>query len=211
MTRDLGSGKLLRAAFLFAVFLMSASGQSLAGLAPIEKASRQWKIYIITHTHADIGYTDLIPEVERVWCQGIDQAISASEKGLKWTLEGSLLFDVYRRYRKPQKVERLVNLVREKKIEIASLYTNMEQEFAGPEELVRPTFYATTGFAENSTSNRERQSSRILQGSPGVFPGHFRGRAHGISYFLPEVIRNSSVNQNCRTSSIGEALTAASC
>lgn len=103
---------------------------------------RQWKIYVITHTHADIGYTDLIPEVERVWCQGMDMAISAAAKGLKWTLEGSLLFDTYTRHRKPERVAELVRLIREGKIEVASLYTNIEQENAGPEELIRANYYA---------------------------------------------------------------------
>ena len=73
----------------------------LPGHAADRQWSRDWKIYVITHTHADIGYTDLIPEVQRVWCQGIDQAIAAADKGLKWTLEGSLLVDVYRQHRTP--------------------------------------------------------------------------------------------------------------
>jgi alpha-mannosidase len=103
---------------------------------------REWKIYVITHTHADIGYTELIPEVERGWRQGIDQAVAAAAKGLKWTLEGSLLFDDYQRHRSPEKVRPLVRLIREGKIEVASLYTNIEQENTGPEELVRSTFFA---------------------------------------------------------------------
>lgn len=119
---------------------LCAAAAMAAPAAP--KASRDWKIYVITHTHADIGYTDLIPEVERIWCQGMDQAIAAAGAGLKWTLEGSLLLDVYRRHRTPEKVDRLVRLIKEGKIEIASLYTNIEQENTGPEELVRSTFYA---------------------------------------------------------------------
>ena len=65
---------------------------------------REWKIYVITHTHAGIGYTGLIPEVERVWCQGMDLAVDAARKGLKWTLERSPLFDAYSRHRKPERV-----------------------------------------------------------------------------------------------------------
>jgi hypothetical protein len=72
----------------------------------------------------------------------MDQAIIAAGKGLKWTLEGSLLFDVYTRHRTPEKVAQLVQLIKEEKIEIASLYTNIEQENTGPEELVRSTFFA---------------------------------------------------------------------
>jgi hypothetical protein len=121
-----------RIVVLFALYAVSALwGQS-----------REWKIYVISHTHADIGFTDLIPEVERVWCQGMDQAVAATEKGLKWTLEGSLLVDVYRRHRTPDKVAQLMRLAREGKIELASLYTNIEQENAAPEELVRSTFYS---------------------------------------------------------------------
>lgn len=122
--------------------LVSLSLLALIATAAPDKPARQWKIYVITHTHADIGYTDLIPEVERVWCQGMDMAVSAAQKGLKWTLEGSLLFDAYSRNRKPERVAELVNLIRQGKIEVASLYTNIEQENAGPEELIRANYYA---------------------------------------------------------------------
>jgi hypothetical protein len=124
------------------LLLCAALAVGAAAQPPAKKWSRDWKIYIITHTHADIGYTDLIPEVERVWAQGMDMAVAASEKGLKWTLEGSLLFDAYARHRKPEKVRQLVDLVRKGSIEIASLYTNIEQENAGPEELIRASYYA---------------------------------------------------------------------
>ncbi len=130
----------------FALFLFLCT---LAQPATSPKLTREWKIYVITHTHADIGYTDLIPEVERVWCQGMDMAIEASGKGLKWTLEGSLLFDAYARHRKPERVQQLVGLVKSGRIEIASLYTNIEQENAGPEELIRASYYA------NSTLRRK--------------------------------------------------------
>jgi hypothetical protein len=131
----------LRMRFLSLV-LCTALAVGAAAQTPGKKWSRDWKIYVITHTHADIGYTDLIPEVERVWAQGMDMAVAASEKGLKWTLEGSLLFDAYARHRKPEKVRQLVGLVRKGSIEIASLYTNIEQENAGPEELIRASYYA---------------------------------------------------------------------
>ncbi len=122
--------------------LLSVALLALLSPAAQNAGHREWKIYVITHTHADIGYTDLIPEVERVWCQGMDMAVDAARKGLKWTLEGSLLFDAYSRHRKPERVAELVNLIREGKIEVASLYTNIEQENAGPEELIRASYYA---------------------------------------------------------------------
>ncbi len=103
---------------------------------------RHWKVYVVAHPHVDIGYTALIPEVERKWCEQIDEAMAATANGFKWTLETSLLFDVYERHRKPEKVRELARIVREGRIEIASLFTNIEPENAGPEELVRATFFA---------------------------------------------------------------------
>ncbi|MCC7499692.1 MAG: hypothetical protein IT160_19075 [Bryobacterales bacterium] len=123
-------------------FLLSLSLMALLAPAAQDAGHRQWKIYVITHTHADIGYTDLIPEVERVWCDGMDMAVDAARKGLKWTLEGSLLFDTYTRHRKPERVAELVKMIQQGKIEVASLYTNIEQENAGPEELIRANYYA---------------------------------------------------------------------
>ncbi len=104
--------------------------------------SRPWKIYVVAHNHVDIGYTGLVPEVERTWCEQIDAAIAAAERGFKWTLETSLLFDVYQRHRKPENVQQLVRLIKEGKIEVASLYTNILSDTTGPEELVRGTFFA---------------------------------------------------------------------
>jgi hypothetical protein len=143
--------------------------------------AREWKIYVITHTHADIGYTDLIPEVERGWCAGIDQAIGAASRGLKWTLEGSLLFDVYRRHRTPDKVAELVRLIREGKIEVASLYTNIEQENTGPEELVRSTFFA------NDRMRREfgvESKTAMLSDITGLTWGLPRALAGGGTRYL---------------------------
>lgn len=162
------------------ILLMVCAVAVAAGAAE-PKWSREWKIYAITHTHADIGYTDLIPEVERVWCQGMDQAMVAAEKGLKWTLEGSLLFEVYRRHRTPEKVAELVRLVKEGKIEIASLYTNIEQENAAPEELVRATFYA------NARLRREfgiESPTAMLSDITGITWGLPRALAGGGTRYL---------------------------
>ncbi|MBI4531601.1 MAG: hypothetical protein HY709_08760, partial [Candidatus Latescibacteria bacterium] len=101
-------------------------------------------IYLVPHTHVDIGYTDFISEVERTWCRGMDTAIEACRMGLKWTIEQAVVVDVYRRARSPEKVAGLVELIREGRIELAGLYGNIQLENADCEELVRSTFYANS-------------------------------------------------------------------
>jgi alpha-mannosidase len=122
------------------VTLVVAGMTAAAAESPL---SRQWTIYVVAHPHVDIGYTEMSAEVKRNWCVRIDQAMAAAPLGFKWTLENSVLFDVYSRMRPPEKVAELARLVREGKIEVAGLYTGLNSEGAGPEELVRSTFYAS--------------------------------------------------------------------
>jgi hypothetical protein len=123
--------------------LAVALASCLAAAAAEPPLSRQWTIYVVAHPHVDMGYTELPSEVQRNWCARIDEAIAAAPRGLKWTLESSVLFDVYSKMRPPEKVAELVRLIREGKIEVAALYTSPNTESAGSEELVRSTFYAS--------------------------------------------------------------------
>jgi len=104
--------------------------------------AREWKIYVAAHPHVDMGYTELPSEVRRNWCARIDQAMAATSRGFKWTLEASVLAEVYAQLRPPEKVAELARLVREGKIEITGLYTALNSESAGSEELVRSTFHS---------------------------------------------------------------------
>jgi len=176
--------------------LLAVCLTALLSSAAQKPFTRDWKIYIITHTHADIGYTDLIPEVERVWCQGMDMAIDASSKGLKWTLEGSLLFDTYTRHRKPERVQQLVDLVKQGKIEIASLYTNIEQENAGPEELIRANYYAKRRSAA-AVRHRVQDGHAQRYHRPHLGPAsRALGHRHALTCCsAPAHIRNCSVIQ----------------
>lgn len=123
-----------------AVLLLAAS---LAAAAEGPHWSRTWKIYVVAHPHVDMGYTELPAEVKRNWCIQIDRAMAAAPRGFKWTLENSVLFDVYARMRPPERVAELARLAREGKIEIAGLYTSLNSDGAGSEELVRSTFHAS--------------------------------------------------------------------
>ena len=106
-----------------------------------QNTPRDWKIYVITHTHADIGYTGLIPEVERVWCQGMDQAIIAAEGPQVDARRLAAL----RRLHPPShsRKGRPTGAVDQgrKDRDRQSLHQHRAGEY-GPEELVRSTFFA---------------------------------------------------------------------
>ena len=137
------------------------------------------RIYLVPHTHADIGYTDFAAEVERTWCRGIDRAVEACRRGMKWTLEQAVLVEAYRRARSPDKVAELVALIQEGSIELAGLYANLEVENAGHEELVGSTFYA----------NNELRRSYGIEARVAMMCD-----MTGVTWGLPRVLANSGID-----------------
>ena len=80
------------------------------------------KIYLIHHTHYDIGFTDLPDEVERQQLTYLDEAVELAEADPNyfWTIESGSLLRNYLDYRPAEQAERLLRLLRAGKIEVAA-------------------------------------------------------------------------------------------
>lgn len=80
------------------------------------------KIYLIHHTHYDIGFTDLPDEVERQQLLYLDEAIGLAENDpdYRWTIESGYLLRNYLDHRPAAQTVRLLRLLREKRIEAAA-------------------------------------------------------------------------------------------
>ena len=136
------------------------------------------RIYLVPHTHADIGYTDFVPEAERTWCRIMDHAIDACRAGMKWTIEQAVIVDVYRKARSPEKIAELVEMIREGRMELAGLYGNLEVENTGHEELVRSTFYA----------NSELRRSLDIEARVAMLSD-----MTGVTWGLPQILSKSGI------------------
>ena len=72
---------------------------------------RKWVVYLLPHSHVDIGYTDIQPEVERVHWRHLDQALELCRKTadyppgarFKWNVEVIWPTDSYLRQASPEK------------------------------------------------------------------------------------------------------------
>lgn len=80
------------------------------------------KIYIIHHTHYDIGFTDLPDEVVRQQLTYLDEAVELGEKdpAYCWTLESGSLLRNYLEYRPASQAERLLRLLQKRQFEVAA-------------------------------------------------------------------------------------------
>lgn len=111
---------------------------------------RKWQVYLLPHSHVDIGYTQLQTRVEQDHWRFIEQAIEASRRTAgyppgaqyKWNVEVLWAVDSYLRQATPEKQEEFVEAVRKGWIGLDALYGNELTALCRPEELVRLLDYA---------------------------------------------------------------------
>jgi hypothetical protein len=97
--------------------------------------SRQWKVFLIPHTHTDIGYTDPQEKVLEQHLDYLDQVIDLCEKtkndpaGFRfcWTCEVSWQVMHYRRHRPAEQFAKLVDLIKAQRIDVSALYLNFTE------------------------------------------------------------------------------------
>jgi alpha-mannosidase len=105
----------------------------------------KWLVYVLPHSHVDIGYTDIQPQVERKHWQFLDQAVELCRKTrayppgaqFKWNPEVVWAVDSYLRQATPEKRQRLTDAIRGGQVELHALYANELTGLCRPEELLR--------------------------------------------------------------------------
>lgn len=105
---------------------------------------KPWTFYMTPHTHYDIGFTAPQPEVIERLAREMNDAVRLCEETAswpeesryRWTVEVSSLADHFAE-RHPDQLGRFLELVRDRRIEIAAYYLNMPTELTGHEETIR--------------------------------------------------------------------------
>ena len=128
---------------------IASSGEVLTAehqLVPV----RKWIVYLIHHTHLDIGYTHLQTEVEQKQWDFLEQAIELAEKTedyppearFKWQPEGLWAVESYLARATPAQRDAFLGAVRNGAIGLDALYGNELTALCRPEELCELIGYA---------------------------------------------------------------------
>ena len=125
-------------------------GRTLVRQEVAVKPVRRWVVYLLPHSHVDIGYTQVQTEVEQNHWRFYEQAIEASRKTadyppgaqFKWNVEVLWATDSYLAQAPPEKREAFIKAVRQGWIGLDALYGNALTALCRPEELVRLTDFA---------------------------------------------------------------------
>jgi alpha-mannosidase len=132
--------RLSLASVLFCIALAVAAQTAFSA-----EPARKWVVYLLPHSHVDIGYTHVQPEVEQKQMHSLDVAMELCRKTadyppearFKWNTEVLWAVDSYFRKAPPEKQQQLIDAIRAGQIELQALYGNELTGLCRPEELVR--------------------------------------------------------------------------
>lgn len=109
------------------------------------------KLYFLHHSHTDIGYSHLQPEVEKIHNNNIDEAIKMigltkqlpEAARFKWNVESLWAVENYLKQATPVQKEQFIEAVKSGGIGLSALYANILTGMSEPEEMFHYTDYAT--------------------------------------------------------------------
>ena len=107
--------------------------------------ARPWVVYILPHSHVDIGYTNVQTEIEKLQWKYLDEAVALARKTadyppgarFKWNSEVLWAVDSYLKQATPERREDFVKAVKAGQVHLDALYGNELTGLCRPEELFR--------------------------------------------------------------------------
>ncbi len=130
---------------------IEAAGQKVASLQVTVKPVRKYEIFLLPHSHVDIGYTALQADVEKKQNENLEIGLRLAEASatnpagsrFKWNAEVLWPVDNYLRTSTPEKRDAFIAAVRSGKVGLDAFYGNILTGLCRPEELIRLMSYAT--------------------------------------------------------------------
>lgn len=107
-------------------------------------AARKWTLFVVPHTHVDVGFTDNQGKVAEVQARELHEVVEMIHEHptFKFTTDGSWNVEQFLNTRSKQEQEELLNLVREDKIGIPANYAELLTGYASLETLYRSLYYS---------------------------------------------------------------------
>ena len=167
---------------------VEVAGQAIASQSVTLKPVRKWVVYLLPHSHVDIGYTHVQTDVEQAQWRYLELAIDTARRTagnppgarFKWNVEVLWAVDSYLRQASPEKQQAFVEAVKAGQIGLQALYGNELTGLCSGEELLRLVGYAQRLKARVG----EPIESAMITDVPGYTWGMVPAFAHsGIKYF----------------------------
>ena len=168
--------------------VVEINGQVVASQTVELTPVRRWVVYLLPHSHVDIGYTHVQTEVEQAQWKYLEMAMEAARKSasypagsqFKWNVEVLWAVDSYLRQATPEKRDAFVAAVKAGQVGLQALYGNELTGLCRPEELMRLLSCAQSVSRLCETPI----NSAMITDVPGYTWGMVPALAHsGVRYF----------------------------
>jgi Glycosyl hydrolases family 38 N-terminal domain len=132
------------------------------------RPQRPWRVFVVHHSHLDIGYTDPQARVLRNHLAYLDSALdyAADDAEFRWTIESNIVLERWLAARPPALQEEMLRLLREGRFEACALPFTLHVEAASIDELARQL-----RFAEELRARGVEVVSAMQTDVPGAPPG----------------------------------------
>ena len=151
---------------------------SATRLAP----KRKLTVYVVPHTHLDIGFTDYQPKIEELQNRNLDRLLEEMrhDADMRFSLDGAWLAQQYLRTRTPPAQREFLDAVRAGRISIPAQLANLMAGGASLETLLRSTY---AGHALNREAGRATDYANITD--VPAYPWAYASvlSAAGVKYF----------------------------
>ncbi len=135
----------MKTRLLWLLVLALAARAGAADVASTVKDVRKWEIYVLMHSHNDIGYTDIQPNIAKKQARNVVRALDLIEKTkdyppgarFKWNLEVLMPYEDFKAVATPEQMRRFERAVREGNIGVDAMYGNLLTGVCRQEELLR--------------------------------------------------------------------------
>jgi alpha-mannosidase len=107
-------------------------------------SARKWTVFVVPHTHLDIGFTDYQGKVAEMQARVIQQAAALIRQhpDFRFSMDGSWDLEQLLNTRPPEKQQEILNMIREGKIAMPAQYCNLLTGYASLETLYRSLYYS---------------------------------------------------------------------
>ncbi len=127
-----------------------AAGERLGTQQTRLRPARPWRVYLVHHTHTDVGFTHPPSEVVRLHDRYLDEVLELcratddwpDDARFRWTCEVSWQVQNYERHRSGAAFAELLRRARSDRMELAAFYLGIHTDLCGAEELVRSLYHA---------------------------------------------------------------------
>ena len=146
-------------------------------------AQRKWTIFVVPHTHLDVGYTDYQGKVAETQARVLTQAEGLIQKhpDFRFSMDGSWNLQQLLETRPKVKRDEILDLIRAGKMAMPAQYCNLLTGYASLETLYR-SLYDLRSSRMNITCPSNTPTSPTCRPTQGVIPRFLA--SSGVKYWV---------------------------